>query len=107
MPHLAQEAHRWRVQRVVPGELELGWEDAALEGRAVGPLDQGFPEEDVVLGDGSGRDAVRRGGGEELVLVEEAAGCDRGCHCCLFLVVRFLSVAERRCGGEGLVGSYV
>ncbi len=76
MPHLAQEAHRGRVQRVVLGELELGGEDAAFKGGAVGALDQGFPEEDVVFGDGARGDAVGRGRGEEFVLVEEAAGGD-------------------------------
>lgn len=80
MPHLPQEPHRGRVQRVVLGELQLGREDAALKGRAVGPLDQGFPEEDVVFGDGAGGDAVGRGGRQELVFVEEAAGCDCGRH---------------------------
>ena len=80
MPDLAQEAHRGRVQRVVLGEVELGGEDAAFEGGAVRSLDQGFPEEDVVFGDGAGGDAVGRGGGEEFVFVEEAAGCYRGCH---------------------------
>lgn len=80
MPHLPQEAHRRRVQRIILGELQLGREDAAFKGRAVGSLDQGFPEEDVVFGDRAGGDAVRRGGGEELVFVEEAAGCYCGCH---------------------------
>ena len=80
MPHLAQKAHRGRVERVVPGELELGGVDAAFKGGAVGALDEGFPEEDVVFGDGAGGDAVRGGGGEELVFVEEAAGGDCGGH---------------------------
>ncbi len=84
MPHLPQEPHRGRVQRVILGELELGGEDAAFEGRAVGALDQGFPEENVVFGDGTRGDAVRRGGGEEFVFVEEAAGGDGGCHGGLF-----------------------
>ena len=80
MPHLPQEAHRGRVQRVVLGELQLRGEDAAFERGAIGSLDQRFPEEDVVFGDGAGGDAVGRGGGEELVLVEETAGCYCGCH---------------------------
>lgn len=83
MPHLAQEAHRGRVQRVILRELELGGEDAAFEGGAVRALDQRFPEEDVVFGDGPGGDAVRGGGGEEFVFVEEAAGCDCGGHACV------------------------
>lgn len=80
MPHLPDEPHRGRVQRVIPGELELGGEDAAFERGAVGPLDERLPEEDVVLGDGPRGDAVGRGRGQELVLVEEAAGGDGGCH---------------------------
>ena len=80
MPHLAHKPHRGRIERVVLRELEFGGEDAAFEGGAVGPLDEGLPEEDVVFGDGARGDAVGRGGGEELVLVEEAAGGDCGCH---------------------------
>ena len=80
MPHLAQKPHTGRIQRIVLGELELGGEDAALKGGAVGALDEGFPEEDVVFGDGAGGDAVRGGRGEELVFVEEPAGGDCGCH---------------------------
>ena len=75
MPDLAQEAHRGRVQRIIFWEFQLGGEDAAFKGRAVWALDQGFPEEDVVFGDGARGDAVGRGGGEEFVFVEEAAGC--------------------------------
>ena len=80
MPHLPQEPHRRRIQRVVLWELQLGRENAAFEGRAVRSLDQSFPEEDVVFGDGAGGDAVGWGGGEEFVFVEEAAGCYCGCH---------------------------
>ena len=76
MPHLAQKAHRGRVQRVIFGEFQLGGEDAAFKGGAVGALDEGFPEEDVVFGDGAGGDAVGRGGGEQFVFMEEAAGGD-------------------------------
>ena len=80
MPHLAQKAHRGRVKRIVLWEFQLGGEDAAFKGGAVGALDEGFPEEDVVFGDGAGGDAVGGGGGEEFVFVEEAAGCDCGGH---------------------------
>ena len=81
MPHLAQKAHRRRIQRVILRELQFRREDAAFEGGAVGALDERFPEEDVVFGDGTGGDAVGGGGGEEFVFVEEAAGCYCGCHC--------------------------
>ena len=80
MPHLAQKAHRRRVKRIVLWEFQLGGKDAAFKGGAVGALDEGFPEEDVVFGDGAGGDAVGGGGGEEFVFVEEAAGCDCGGH---------------------------
>ena len=73
MPHLAQELHRGRGQGVVLGEAQLGGEDAALEGRALGALDQRLPVEQVVLGDGARRDALGRVVGQRAVLLEEAA----------------------------------
>lgn len=75
MPHLPQEPHRGRIERIIFRKLQLGGENAAFKGRAVRSLDQGFPEEDVVFGDGARGDAVGWGGGEEFVFVEEAAGC--------------------------------
>lgn len=78
MPHLAQKPHRRRRQRIIPRELQLGWKHAALEGRAFGPEDQRFPDEDVVFGDGAGGDAVGRVGQQVFVFVEEAARGD-GC----------------------------
>jgi len=48
MPHLPQKAHAGRVQRVILWEPEFCGVDAAFEGGAVGALDEGFPEEDVV-----------------------------------------------------------
>ena len=81
MPHLPEKPHRGRVERVIPREFQLGWEDAAFEGGAVGALDEGFPEEDVVFGDRAGGDAVGRGGGQVAVFLEEAAGGHAGCHC--------------------------
>lgn len=80
MPHLPQKPHRGWIQRVILRELEFGREDATFEGGAVRSLDQSFPEEDVVFGDGAGGDAVGGGGGEEFVFVEEAAGCYCGGH---------------------------
>lgn len=73
MPDVGEELHRRRRQRVVLGELELGGEDAALERRALGALDEAFPVQEVVLGDGAGRDALGRVVGERAVLLEEAA----------------------------------
>jgi hypothetical protein len=70
---LAQELHAGRRQRVVLGELELGREDAALKGRTLGALDQGLPVQQVVLGDGAGRDAVGRIVGQRAVLLEQPA----------------------------------
>lgn len=73
MPHVGEELHRRRRERVVLGELELGGKHAALERRALGALDQAFPAEQVVLGDGAGGDALGRVVGEGAVFLEEAA----------------------------------
>ena len=72
MPDLAQELHGWRGERVVFGEAQLGGEDAAFEGGALGALDQGFPVEEVVLRDGAGRDAFWGVVGQGAVFLEEA-----------------------------------
>lgn len=74
MPHLPQELHRRRREGIIPREAQLGREDAVLVGGAVGALDQRFPEEDVVFGDGAGGDAVGGVGGQVLVFGEEAFG---------------------------------
>lgn len=87
MPHLAADkAHGGRHQRVVLGKAQLGREDAALKGRALGALDDGLPEQHVVLGDGAGGDAVGRVVGEGAVLLEEAAvgGGRHGGRGCVF-----------------------
>lgn len=60
MPYIAQKFHARRVQRVIFGKLQFGREDATFKGSAIRALDQGFPEEDVVFGDGAGGDAVGR-----------------------------------------------
>lgn len=78
MPDLAQELHLGRVQGIVLGELEFGGEDATLEGRAFGPLDQRLPHEQVVFVDWARRDPVRRTGQEGFVLLKEPLGCDAG-----------------------------
>lgn len=70
MPDLPQKLHLGRTERVVLGEVEFGGKDAALERGVFRSLDQGFPGEDIVFGDGAGGDAVRWGGGEEPVFVE-------------------------------------
>jgi hypothetical protein len=71
--HVADKLHRRRRQRVVAREAQLGGEDAPLKGRALGPLDEGFPVQEVVLGHGAGRDAFGGVVGEGAVLLEEAA----------------------------------
>lgn len=73
MPHVGEELHRRRRERVVLGELELGGEDAALKGRALGALDEALPAQQVVLGDGAGGDALGGVVGEGAVFLEEAA----------------------------------
>ncbi len=74
MPYLPDKSHSWWVEGIVFWKLQLGGEDAAFEGSAVGALDECFPEEDVVFGDGAGGDAVGGVGGEVFVFEEEAAG---------------------------------
>ncbi len=73
VPDIAEKLHRRRRQRIVLGKLELGGEDAALKGRALGALDQALPAQDVVLGHGAGGDALGRVVGEGAVLLEQAA----------------------------------
>jgi hypothetical protein len=72
VPDVSKEAHgRWR-ERIVLWELELCGEDAALERRALGALDEALPVQQVVLGDWAGGDAVWRVVGEGAVFLEEA-----------------------------------
>lgn len=78
VPNLAEELHGGRGEGVVVGELELGGEDAALEGGALGPLDQRLPVEQVVFRHGACRDAVRWVVGEHPVLLEEPTVGGRG-----------------------------
>lgn len=84
MPNVTLELHDGRHERVVFGELELGGEDATLVGSSFGSLDHGFPEEEVILVDGSGGDALGRVGGEVLVLLEEPLGSYRVHGCGIF-----------------------
>jgi hypothetical protein len=79
MPHIRDELHLRRRERIVLGKLEFGGEDAAFERCAFGALDQGFPEEHVVFGDGTRGYAFGWVGGEGFVLFEEAFG-GAGCH---------------------------
>ena len=72
VPDLTQEAHFWRVERVVAREGERGGEDAAGKGGLFGAADQRFPSEEVVFGEGAGGDAVGGRGEEVLVFLEEA-----------------------------------
>lgn len=74
VPHLPEKSHRRWVKGIIFWKLELGGEDAAFERGAVGALDEGFPEEDVVFGDGAGGYAVGGVGGEVFVFEEETAG---------------------------------
>jgi hypothetical protein len=72
MPYLAEKLHLWRVERIVFGEFELGGEDAAFKGRALGALDQRLPGKEVVFVNGAGGDAVGWGREERFVFREEA-----------------------------------
>ena len=82
MPHPAQKPHCGRAQGIIFRELELGGEYPAFVGCALGALDQGFPEEEVVFGDGAGGDTVGWRGGQGFVFHEEAFGGDCGGHFC-------------------------
>ena len=85
VPHAtSNELHSRRAQGVVSRELQLRCENAALEGGFLGALDQGFPMEHVILGDGACSDTLRWVGGEVFVFVEKALLGDGGGHlCCL------------------------
>lgn len=99
MPHLPQKLHRRRREGIIPREAQLSGKDAVLVWRAVGPLDQRFPEEDVVFRDGACGDAVGGVGGQVLVFGEEAFGGQGGGHCGVWGRGGLLRGAGR--GGEG------
>lgn len=73
MPDLPQELHGRRRQRVVLGEAQLGREDAALERRALGALDQRLPVQQVVLRHGTRRDALGRVVSQRPVFLQQPA----------------------------------
>ena len=70
--------HRRRTKRIILRKLQLGREHAALKGRTFGSLDQCFPVEHVIFGDGAGGDALGRVGREVFVFVEETFLGDGG-----------------------------
>lgn len=72
MPDVGEETHGWWGERIVLWELELGGEDAAFKRGALWTLDEAFPVEEVVFGDGAGRDAVWRVVGQGAVFLKEA-----------------------------------
>lgn len=81
VPDVALELHGRRHERVVLGEFELCWEDAAFVWCSLGALDHGLPEEKVIFVDWACCDALGRVGGKVLVLLEEALG-GHGVHGC-------------------------
>ena len=81
VPHATSDKfHRRRAQGVVSWELQLCCENAALEGGFFWALNQGFPIEHVIFGDGTGGDTLWWVGGEVLVFVEKALLSDGGRH---------------------------
>lgn len=72
VPHIGEEAHGGRGERVVLGELQLGREDAALKGGLLRTLDEAFPVEEIILGHRAGGDAFRGVVCEGAVFLEEA-----------------------------------
>lgn len=98
MPHVSEKLHTRRRERVVLGELEFGGEHAAFEGSAFRSLDQTFPVEEVVFGNGAGGDAIGRVVGQGSVFLEETplgGGCGHGCGASLKVrVVRRMRVGN-------------
>lgn len=68
----ADEFHRRGAERIISGELELCGENTAFERRFFGALNQSFPVEHVIFGDGAGSDSLWWVGGEVFVFVEQA-----------------------------------
>jgi hypothetical protein len=66
------ELHGRRHERVVLGEFELCWEDAAFVWCSLGALDHGLPEEKVIFVNGACCDALGWVGRKVLVLLKEA-----------------------------------
>jgi len=85
VPDIAQELHGGRHQRVVFGELELRWKDAAFVWRVLRALYESLPNEQIIFGDWTGGDTVRWVGGEVLVLLEEPLRCYRVHDGCVLL----------------------
>ena len=74
VPDVALELHGRRHERVVLGEFELCWEDAAFVWCSLRALDHCLPEEKVIFVDWARCDALWRIGGKVLVLLEKALG---------------------------------
>lgn len=73
VPHTtSNELHCRRAQGVISWELQLRCEDAALKRGFLWTLDQGFPIEHIIFGDGACGDALWWVGREVLVFVEKA-----------------------------------
>lgn len=73
VPDLADESHRRWCQRVIFRELELGRENTAFKWRALRPLDQRLPVQEVVFGDRPSCDAFGWVVGQGAIFLEEAA----------------------------------
>ena len=70
MPTLAQKSHRRRSEGIISWEFQLSGENAAFIRCAFRALDEGFPKEEVVFGNGAGGYAVRWVLREGFVFVE-------------------------------------
>jgi hypothetical protein len=77
MPQVTRELHRRWHERIVSREFQLGGKDAALERGSLRPLDQSLPEEQIILVDRSGCDALGGILAESFVLLEEPFRRDR------------------------------
>jgi hypothetical protein len=79
MPHLPKKPHTRRRKRIILRELQLRREDTAFKRCALRSLDQRFPVQQVVFGDGACGDAFWGIVGEGAVFLEETSlrGCGR------------------------------
>jgi hypothetical protein len=104
MPHLPKEPHTWRRKRIILRKLQLSGKQTAFERCSLGSLNQRFPVEQVVFGDGSGGDAFWGIVGQGAVFLQQATL--RGCGCHLLAEVG-RSYVENRYSREGGCGDEV
>lgn len=73
VPDISEEPHRRRRKRIVLWKLEFGREHTTLEWRALRPLDQTLPMQEIIFRDGPRGDTFGRVVCQSAVFLEEAA----------------------------------